>query len=125
MAPNAAQPLLVGIPRRSWWLPLVCLVVATAAAAVVSFWQPRRYQSAAEVLIESNTLNQQTRLDSDPDRVVGGEERLIERGAVLESASAALGIDAKTLRRSIEVQQIPDTSILRISAWGSSALTAG
>ncbi|MGD8751012.1 MAG: polysaccharide biosynthesis tyrosine autokinase [Anaerolineales bacterium] len=105
------------ILRRWIWLLLLFAGLAGVAGYFVSLQQPRIYEASATVLIN------QPQVTSDYTSILANEReaqtfsQLMVQELTLEGVIQELGLDIRAgdLRRSIQVQVVPDTKFLTIS----------
>lgn len=116
--------------RRFWWVPVLTLTLALAAAAVYVLKTAPTYVSRASLWgTEKIRLPEGSLFSEDPQNEVGNQTELIKSGKLRQltlerlkpvmTNGIPLGKDGKPIEVKLTVKEAPKSSVLTVEATGS------
>lgn len=118
---------LVKTLQRRWWLIFVCALLGWFIVVIARDEGAVEYRSQATLLVRPPSAAAGGASFSDSDRYVQGQLRVLEnQGMVEDVASRVTDLTGSatrpgTVRRSVEVTQVPDTDVVEVVALAGTA----
>ena len=106
----------LAVIRRWLWLIVGCTLLGATGAFLVSSWIPPVYRASTRLLVKAGGA-----ADSGYAAILASErlaatyQELLTRRPVIEAAAQTLGLDARQTEKKIQVDLVPQTSVVRLT----------
>jgi len=102
--------------RRWLWLIVGCTLLGATGAFLVCSWIPPVYRASTSLLVKvGGTADDGYGAVLASQYVAATYKELLTRRPVIEVVAQALGLDARQTEKKIQVNLVPQTSVIRVT----------
>ncbi len=102
--------------RRRFWIVSLFALLGALPGLLTDPPVSNEYRSVAELVVQQPTQGNVGFFTSDPDRYVVSQLSVLESAALVNEVAQLNGVTVGEVRRSVDIEQVPDTDVVQITA---------